>query len=324
MIKAGTIIAASGRRFAMGQYRQLLVLLTEVDRHSAALRRALALVQVSGAAVHVLGLFEPVEEHTLQEERLNEEQILRQYSQFREQLAQMLERQRPSAIRLTFETVKSDDIRGQAIDYIAEFAPDMVIKDGDAVPALARLFNTPLDCALMRGVRGLTHFVPRSAPGLPKHVMVAVDTSLHDSEALQDIFNKELIKVAQALALQCDAQLHLLSAYDLTGVFVADVNVAQAWVEELRETLQEPFETLADSQGVPPNRRYFVGGSPVQVIGEQVRALDIDVVVMGVVQPKGLDKLLGDTTERIVSTLPCSVLAVHPDLVLTWEPTSCS
>jgi universal stress protein E len=319
-----TIIAASGWRFAMGQYRQLLVLLTEVDKHSAALRRALALAQVSGAAVHVLGLFEPVEEHTLQEERLNEAQIERQYAQFREQLAQMLERQRPGAIRLTYETVKADDIRSQAIDYVAEFAPDMVIKDGEAVPALARLFSTPLDCALMQGVRGLTHFVPRSAPGLPKNVLVAVDTSLHDSEALQEVFNKELIRVAQTLALQCDAQLHLLSAYDLARIFVADINVAEAWVEELRDTLQQPFEALADALGVPLDCRHFIEGAPVQVIREQVSALDIDVVVMGVVQPKGLDKLLGDTTERIVSKLPCSVLAVHPCLIQTWEPTPCN
>ncbi len=60
------------------------------------------------------------------------------------------------------------------------------------------------------------------------------------------------------------------------------------------------------------------------MIREQVAALDIDAVVMGVVQPKGLDKLLGDTTERIVSRPPCSVLAVHPQIAESWEPWPCN
>lgn len=64
--------------------------------------------------------------------------------------------------------------------------------------------------------------------------------------------------------------------------------------------------------------------SAVHVIREQVAALDIDVVVLGVVQPKGLSKLLGDTTERMVSDPPCSVLSVHPCVIDTWEPTPCN
>ncbi|HDS1680340.1 TPA: universal stress protein [Pseudomonas putida] len=304
----------------MGQYRQLLVLLTEVDAHSAALRRALALAHVSGASVHVLGLFEPSEEHLLREERLNEADIERQYEHYRARLAALVERHRGSGITLTVDTLNADDIRSMAIDYISELQPDMVIKDSETASALARLFSTPLDCALMRGVKGITQFVPRSAVTLPRRVMVAVDTGFSETPAVQEHFNRGLIRAAQALALQCDAPLHLLSAYNLAGVFAADMNVTQAWIDEMREALQEPFDALADAEGVAPERRHFIEGGPVQVIREQVAALDIDALVMGVVQPKGLDKLLGDTTERIVSHPPCSVLAVHPDVAEQWEP----
>lgn len=304
----------------MGQYRQLLVLFTDVNPHSAALRRALALAHVSAAAVHVLGLFEPAVEHLLREERLNEADAQRQYEQFRERLAGLIERHRASGIPLTYDSVYADDLRSQAIDYITELQPDMVIKDSEAVPALARVFGTPLDCALMRATKGLTHFVPKAATALPKRILVAVDTALSANSDAQVAFNLALIQSARALALQCDARLDLLSAYNLAGVFASDINLTQAWIDEMRNALQATFDTLADSEGVPLERRHFKEGAPVQVIREQVRALDIDAVVMGVVQPKGLDKLLGDTTERIVSKPPCSVLAVHPHVIETWEP----
>ncbi|WP_144173146.1 universal stress protein [Pseudomonas sp. Kh13] len=308
----------------MGQYRQLLVLLTEVDPHSAALRRALALAHVSGASVHVLGLFEPTQEHLLREERLNEADIQRQFDHYRVRLARLVERHRDSGITLTVDSLPADDIRSAAVDYISELQPDMVIKDSEVAPALAQLFGTPLDCALMRGLKGITHFVPSATVALPQRVLVAVDTSFSETPDAQARFNRGLIRAAKALALQCDAQLHLLSAYNLAGVFTSDMNVAQAWIDEMRNAQKEPFDILADSEGVAPDCRHFMEGSPVQVIREQVAALEVDAVVMGVVQPKGLDKLLGDTTERIVSRPPCSVLAVPPQAAETLEPQPCN
>ena len=319
----------------MGQFRQLLVLLTEVDPHSAALRSGLALAHVSGASVHVLGLFAPSEQHLLREERLSEQHLLReerlseadikrQYDHYCAQLRALVERHRGSGLTLTVDSLAADDIRSEAIYYISELQPDLVIKDSESSSALARLFGTPLDSALMRGFKGLTLFVPKAAVSLPRRVLVAVDTSFSETPAVQDSFNRGLIRVAKALALQCDAALHLLSAYNLPGVFAADMNVTQAWIEEMREALQEPFNALTEAEGVAQDRRHFLEGGPVQVIREQVAALEIDAVVMGVVQPKGLDKLLGDTTERIVGHPPCSVLAVHPDVFENQAPWPCN
>lgn len=104
----------------MGQYRQLLVLLTEVDTYSAALRRALALAHLSGASVHVLGLFEPTEAHLLREERLSEADFKRQYEHYRLKLESLVEHHRGSGITLTVDSLNADDILSMAIDYISE------------------------------------------------------------------------------------------------------------------------------------------------------------------------------------------------------------
>ncbi|QXI25666.1 universal stress protein [Pseudomonas vanderleydeniana] len=301
----------------MGQYRQLLVLLDELDPHSVALRRGLALAQASGASVHVLGVFKPGVQYLLRESRLEEIEITLQRARYQEQLKGLVERNRRSGVRLTADSVESSE---QVVDYLAEVQPDMVIKESEEPSALARLFGTPTDCALMRGFQGIKHFVPARAVALPRRILVAVDTEPGESPEAQGLFNQALIRAAQALALQCNGQLHLLSAYSLAAVFAADMAVTQAWIEEMRDTLKAPFDALATAEGVPPECRHFEEGTPVQVIREQVAALDIDVVVMGVVQPRGLDKLLGDTTERIVGQPPCSVLAVSPRVIETWAP----
>ena len=55
-------------------------------------------------------------------------------------------------------------------------------------------------------------------------------------------------------------------------------------------------------------------GDPQLVIPEFVVAAGIDVLVMGTVARGGLSGLLiGNTAERVLRKLPCSVLTVKPD-----------
>jgi nucleotide-binding universal stress UspA family protein len=55
-------------------------------------------------------------------------------------------------------------------------------------------------------------------------------------------------------------------------------------------------------------------GEPGEVIPEFVVSEGIDVLVMGTVARGGIPgMLIGNTAERVLRTLPCSVLTVKPD-----------
>jgi nucleotide-binding universal stress UspA family protein len=55
-------------------------------------------------------------------------------------------------------------------------------------------------------------------------------------------------------------------------------------------------------------------GEPQQVIPEFVVSEGIDVLVMGTVARRGIaGMLIGNTAERVLRKLPCSVLTVKPD-----------
>jgi universal stress protein E len=61
---------------------------------------------------------------------------------------------------------------------------------------------------------------------------------------------------------------------------------------------------------VPAERRHFILGAPISAIADFARLNQTDVIVMGTVQRKGLERLIGSTTEHILYQVPCSILAV--------------
>lgn len=292
----------------MSQYQQLLLLARDADLTSPAAQRAKALANATGAGLHVLGLFEPQGLGHWQQEKETDRQIAEQFSRYRDRLLEQV-----GAIHLdnacaTGQAALSDGPVESVLGCLVEHRPDMVITDIHKVSAMTRAFGVPFDKQLMRASQVPVHLVPDGPAPLPRVILAAVDTSV----AGQGVdFNHRIIRAAMAMALQCNAQLHLLCAYDISPLFVADSNAASDWVDELIAALREPYDELADAYGVAAERRHFVQGPAVAVITERVRDLAVDVVVMGIVQPKGLGKLLGDTTERIVNAALCSVLAVN-------------
>lgn len=96
------------------------------------------------------------------------------------------------------------------------------------------------------------------------------------------------------------------SSDDAFAAYVEDVRCRTAG--DLRQLAQSFGGRLSGVQTI--HRR----GEPEGVIPEFVVAQGIDLVVMGTVARSGIAGLLiGNTAERVLRKLPCSVLAVKPD-----------
>ncbi|HEX8544798.1 MAG TPA: universal stress protein [Pseudomonas sp.] len=294
----------------MSQYQRLLLIADDDFPDSAATERAVALAIGTGASIHVLALVqEPARAHML-ELKMNEEERAEYFERYEAWVQASVALLQSRQVHVTFQAIWTDDPLTQILIGIRELKPDVVIKGTQMLPLLKRVFMTPLDWDLLHASAVPVHFVNHGARALPNVVVAAVDPS--NSEPALQSFNQEIIKVAEGFARQCCAELHLVYAYDLTAAFMAETSAAVCWVEELRAALFEPFKALADSCHMPDSRRHFVMGSPVKVIKDLVQELRADVVVMGAVQPKGLGKLIGDTTERALQIQACSVLTIKP------------
>ena len=65
--------------------------------------------------------------------------------------------------------------------------------------------------------------------------------------------------------------------------------------------------------GIPSERRHMIMGSPARVLSSYAAAHDTDVIVMGRVGHRGVERLVGSTVEHLLYKLPCSVWVVSPE-----------
>ena len=298
----------------MGQYQRLLLIADQTLQQSPALLRAVALAKVSGAVLDVRAFVEPVPVVHLWEEKTDDAGYQRYMRRYRRWVADEVEQLGGQGLDVSVEVVFTTHPLLDILKTVEELKPDLLIKDVTLEPVLKRVFITPLDCHLLRECPVPVHLVNQARYSLPHRVVAAVDP--FDPSTQINGLNDTIIQTANALALQCDAPLHLLYAYDLSPAFNADSPlVGGGWgvdfIEELRQSLHQAFVTLADRHGVPPERRHFVMGLPVPVISEFVEQYVADVVVMGTVHRVGIDRLIGSNTERALYSVPGSILAVR-------------
>ncbi|WGT31907.1 universal stress protein [Pseudomonas atacamensis] len=302
----------------MGQYERLLLVADQTLHQSAAMLRAIALAKASGAALDVRAFVEPVPITHLWEEKIDDVDAQRYQRRYRRWVADELEQLSNQGLDGTVDVVFSSHPLLDILKTVHVLKPDLLIKDVRLEPALKRVFITPLDCHLLRECPIPVHLVNQIRYALPHRIVAAVDPFDPDTQinGLKDV----IIRSANTLALQCDVPLHLLCAYDLSAAFNGDAPMINGgWNEdlanELRQSLHQAFVALADRHGVPPERRHFVMGQPVQVINEFVEQYLADVVVMGTVHRVGIERVIGSTTERALYSVPGSILAVRKEPV---------
>ncbi|WP_323161448.1 universal stress protein [Pseudomonas fluorescens] len=296
----------------MSQYQRLLLIINPALRQSKALDHAAALAKASGASLHVAALIPTWKLLSLLEEG-DREKARKEYLQDqRNWLEYHTGHLRSRGLEVTAEAKWADDLQQDILDYVAEMQPDLLIKQVQREPALKRGFFTPLDWRLLRHCP-----VPVYLPGegdhpLPRKVVAAVDVA--DTLEQEDGLNERIIQQASSLAIQCQAELHLVYACDASALFLGDMGGGGLTLpdlySQLRQGHEKSFLDLAGRYGVPADRRHFIEGHPVAVLQAFADEREMDVIVMGRVERHGMDKLLGSTTEHVLYQVTCSILAV--------------
>jgi universal stress protein E len=103
-----------------------------------------------------------------------------------------------------------------------EMQPDLLIKEVQHESVLKRAFFTPLDWHLLRHCSVPVYLVGGSGFVLPRKVVAAVEVS--DIESADNELNERIIKQACSLATQCNAELYLLYACDISAAYLADMD----------------------------------------------------------------------------------------------------
>jgi len=296
----------------MSQYQRLLLIINPALRQSQTINHAAALAKASGASLHICALIPSWKLLSLLEEGDREKARADYLQDHRDWLKYQASHLHDKGIEVTTEANWADDMQQDILDHIAEMQPDLLIKQVQRESGLKRAFFTPLDWRLLRHCPIPVYLLGEVAPALPRKVVAAVDVS--KNLARDNELNERIIQQACSLAIQCQAELHLIYACDISTLYLGDMGggglVLSDLARHLRKGHEQSFIDIADRYGVPSERRHFIEGHPVAVLSTFADEQSMDVIVMGRVQAHGLEKLLGSTTEHILFQLSSSLLAV--------------
>jgi nucleotide-binding universal stress UspA family protein len=135
-----------------------------------------------------------------------------------------------------------------------------------------------------------------------------------------DALSVKVVELAASLAATGRAELHIMHAWWLSSEAMLRsrrLNVPPAEVDsllrEVRAAAEKSLQALVESVELShiPYTLHILKGQPYEVISSF--ASQSDLAVMGTLSRGGVDGLLiGNTAERILQQVECSVLAVKP------------
>ncbi|MEE1864961.1 universal stress protein [Pseudomonas auratipiscis] len=304
----------------MSDYQRLLLVVPPLMRRSDAFDRAAALAKAKGMPLHIVA-FDYLE-GLATAGMMNEEALALVRQAYIEKHRDWLETQaapmRKNGLTVTTEVVWVENVLDEILIHLKEQPFAMVIKDIEHESRLMRALFSTLDIRLLRECRVPLHFVDKTEHALPRKVVAAVDLSRPEDQ--YQGFNDRIVQEALKLAMQCQAQVELLYAYDLTSMqteaehlgrisFMFDSNLANS----LHKAQSEAFRALADRNGIDPQACHMIMGDPSKVLTTFCKTHGSDIVVMGRVHHRGLAKYIGSTVERVLYKMPSSVLVITPE-----------
>jgi universal stress protein E len=156
-------------------------------------------------------------------------------------------------------------------------------------------------------------------------VMAAVDPDPFDTA--RDALNTKILNIASSLAGREGTQLHIVNAWRAfaEGVLRSQgglsaenlsryvYNVFNVQASSVKQTVQNSSATTVR------HRMHLMKGTASKVIPIAVRRERIDLLVVGMFSRRGLGGwLIGNTAEKILNQVKCSVLMVKPNGAVAW------
>ena len=163
--------------------------------------------------------------------------------------------------------------------------------------------------------------VQGSQSGEIKRVLGAVDAGTDSTETKQ--LNKKIVELSHSLAQREQGEAHYLYSWFLPSELILRgprFNLSETEIQQMKEELEREgrlkIYDLLKSANIEPrdNHIHVKEGKTDEAIEKTLKRMQIEVLVLGTVGRSGIPGLLiGNTVEKLLSQVQCSVLAVKPD-----------
>lgn len=215
-----------------------------------------------------------------------------------------------SKVRVTVEPAEKSFV--SLIRKVVDEKFDLVVKAADKRGAIGNAIFGSLDQRLLRQCPAPVWLIKPGQRRIRK-VLASVDLSTDDKKTTA--LAKRIVEFAQGIASIEQAELHVLTVWDQHAGAAfrrqLDASIYDRLMASLKLEIADRFSKLLSK--VDGVQEHFLRGEPDQVIGRFVSKQDIDLVVMGTLSRSGVPGLLiGNTAERVLGDVDCSVLTLKP------------
>lgn len=197
---------------------------------------------------------------------------------------------------------------------------DLLIKPAEGRGGLGRWLFGSTDWHLMRKCPCPVWIIKASKRKKYSRILAAVDPVPGDNANAE--LNEVILDLATSLAIQENSELHVVHAWTSpyeslmrsgrARMSTAEIN---SFVRETKKAHKKWLSELLAEYDLDEiaNRVHLLKGDPGDVISELARKSRTELVVMGTVARTGISGfLIGNTAEKTLSKLDCSVLTVKP------------
>lgn len=291
-------------------FTRLLVHLNTTATSQPAFRRALTLAKTTRASIRLVDVLPQLPAPGGQPPpfaRLVRDKML-------DQLAEAVAEARRWDIPVTSALLDGDEASA-LIQAAVAWRADVLMRS-HGVHGAAAIPAGPVDSQVLRRCPCPVWLVtPRSAEG-ERVVVAAVDPEPQDAPRHE--LSVRVARTAMQLATQTGATLHLVHAWTAFGhqILASRANSKDllAHYAACRDHAAARFDVLCQDAGVPATaKRHLLEGVNDKVLTAFVAGKRASVLVMGTVGRTGLAGLIvGNTAERVLRQVRCSIVALKP------------
>ena len=284
--------------------------------------KAVRLARLSGAALELFAFdFDPAltvqpffDTDTLRQLR---EEFIAERAEYLENLADEV---RAGGLEVSTHVHWDNPLYEGILRRVAEFEPDLVVKDTHYHSILRRALFSNTDWNLIRRCP-VPLLLSRTADWHARpRILAALDPGHHgDKPAALD---HDILDAAQFLARQLDGTVEAVHAFFPAALLAATTGFAgvplapDLGVTDLLETERARVSAaaweIAKAHGLADKSVRVLQGSASEVLPRVATEGDIDLVVMGAVSSSRLREVfIGSTAERVLDRLPCDVLVIR-------------
>lgn len=209
-------------------------------------------------------------------------------------------------------------VQDAIVRYVLRHKPDLLIAESHRRGRLARWVLANTDWELIRNCPCPIWFVRSSALPQRLKILVAVDPRhAHDKPAKLD---SRLLNAAEAMAARLNGKLAVVHAYEtpvttVPGTFMEPFRVAIA-PQKARKFVTDTkrrVDALVRHHSIPTESRFVREGDAAYVVQQIARQFKADVLVMGAVSRRMVQRpFIGNTAEKVIDQVSCDVFVVKP------------